>query len=903
MTCPSDAALLAFASGALEADPRQEIERHLDICPSCLAVVAALAEEASSGSDERDSEPLEGPLLPDGLPRYVPKGEIARGGMGKIFAAEDRLLHRTVALKQTRGRGAAIAKRFVREQRITARLQHPAIIAIYDAGTTSDGAPFFAMRLVSGESLDRVVTKSATLEARLRLLPALISVVDAIAYAHGEGVVHRDLKPQNVLVGAFGEVVVLDWGLAREVGEDAASSGGFEGERDPFEADDLAQTVEGDVMGTPAYMAPEQAEGRQADARSDVYGLGALLYHALSGRPPHERRRANRDEAPPHVPAPPLVSVQPDIPPDLAAIVTRAMATVPTDRYASAADLAEDLKRWQSGRLVEAHQYSPRELVSRFLRRYRVQLVAVTASLIGLLVIGGFSLERVLTERSRALAAQAHAEAARARAETQRAAAENLVGFVLGDLRSKLQRVGRLDVLGGVAGAVAVYQAQSPPAESQGEWIRTSEAAGLAGDVAFTLGDLDAARASYERSLAAAVEADALAPAPAERCRAALRLGDIHKRKGDIPLATSFYEGCVALARGRDSAALREMRVKSAIALAEMARIGGDFPRARRLLEEERKTAIDLVDAAGGPGADVAELLYVLRSDLVQTLFLAGEVAEAMKETEAVAVLARARKDARPDDANARHDYATGQGLLGLVKQINGDLDAAEKLFLEASQIHKELSDSDRSNAQWLRAVSVDADRMGDLESARGRPEKAIAWLTEGRDSAVRILQLAPQNFEWKRDVFISELKVGRQLKDLRRLDEARATLERALHIQEELSLVAPEAGRANRETALVLQALAELELDERRLDEARRYGQRAVEILETQLTTVDTPAVRQDLGSALVLVAKSTKGKEARDLLERARVVIEPIREGAKDNEGLAELCGLVDEGLTKTK
>ena len=541
MPCPTDAELLAFADGSLSDEARSSAETHLDSCPSCLAIVAALArdsapDQADPGSAIAPSPAAPGPLLADGEPRYLPGVEIARGGMGRIFAAEDRLLGRRVALKLVRHRSEGLARRFLREQRITARLQHPAIIPVYDAGSLPTGEPFFVMRLVKGESLDRSAAAARTIEDRLRLLPAVIGVVDAMAYAHGEGVVHRDLKPQNVLVGPFGEVVVLDWGLAREVSGapelDQATDGSCDIDTKAAREEDPAATRAGEVLGTLGYMAPEQAEGRVADARSDVYGLGAMLYHVLTGGPPHAGRSASLSSGAARHVARPLAPRAPDAPPDLVAIVERAMAADPEARYPSAQQLAEDLKRWQAGRLVVAHHYTPGELARRFVRRYRAPILVAIASLVVLATLGGLAVRRIVAERARALAEQARAEVARGRAETQRVAAETLVGFILGDLRSRLERVGRLDALEGVARAVIAYHDGSPPSEDAATSLRRSEVAGLAGDVAFAIGNLDAADESLDRSRRAADDAGARAGAAEARCHAALRLGDVRKRRG-----------------------------------------------------------------------------------------------------------------------------------------------------------------------------------------------------------------------------------------------------------------------------------------------------------------------------------------------------------------------------------
>ena len=217
---------------------------------------------------------------------YVIGEEIAKGGMGRVVEARDLRLGRAVAIKELLPRNRDAARRFEREARITAKLQHPSIINIHEAGVWAGGEPFYAMTKVAGRSLDKVVAERATLIERLGLLPNVIAVADALAYAHSQNVIHRDLKPSNVLVGEFGESVVIDWGLAKDLG----------GALDPAMSLSLKQqpeeTLSGSVVGTPAYMPPEQARGEPVDQRADVYALGALLYHVLVGGPPYTGHRS-----------------------------------------------------------------------------------------------------------------------------------------------------------------------------------------------------------------------------------------------------------------------------------------------------------------------------------------------------------------------------------------------------------------------------------------------------------------------------------------------------------------------------------------------------------------------------------------------------------------------------------
>jgi tetratricopeptide (TPR) repeat protein len=317
----------------------------------------------------------------EGGRRYELGDELARGGGGRVHVATDRRLGREVAVKVPREDTGAQA-RLVREARLMARLEHPSIVPVHDIGRDDDGAPYYVMRLLDGQTL-RARIADRPFDERIALLPTLIAVAEAVAYAHHHGVVHRDLKPSNVIVGEFGETFVIDWGLARAVGEapDAGGAGGAGG-ASPDEAPAApGVTATGAVVGTPAYMAPEQARGESVDRRVDVYGLGALLYHVLVGEPPYRGETAKEILA--RVldgPPPPATEREPRIPRELGAIVAKAMARDPASRYASAQELAQDLQRYQAGRLVAAHRYTVWQRVRRRVRRHR-WLLAIAGAL------------------------------------------------------------------------------------------------------------------------------------------------------------------------------------------------------------------------------------------------------------------------------------------------------------------------------------------------------------------------------------------------------------------------------------------------------------------------------------------------------------------------------------------
>jgi eukaryotic-like serine/threonine-protein kinase len=345
---------------------------------------------------------------------YEVTGEFARGGLGRILSARDAVLDRPVALKELLVGDPASAERFLREALTTARLQHPNIVPVYEAGRWPSGSPFYAMKMVSGQSLDRVIREARSLDGRLALIPNVLAVAEAIAYAHQQRIIHRDLKPANVLVGSFGETVVIDWGLTKDLAAHSAPGDVGAGPRAVGSPGSASPTMDGSIMGTPSYMPPEQAAGEPVDERADVYALGAVLYHVLAGRPPYEGGSGFAIlRAVLAGPPAPLEERQSGVPGDLVAITKKAMARDPADRYPSAKELAEDLRRFQTGQLVGAHRYSLGELVARWIRR-NLALVLVASAAIAFFAVGaGVSVRRIIEERDRANMARAAAEAAR----------------------------------------------------------------------------------------------------------------------------------------------------------------------------------------------------------------------------------------------------------------------------------------------------------------------------------------------------------------------------------------------------------------------------------------------------------------------------------------------------------
>jgi hypothetical protein len=260
-------------------NPSLDPSRTVDHAPSSeappTAADAGAYQAAGSAEPYVSAPPADAPSIPG----YRITAEIARGGMGRVYAAHDLALDREVAIKTLLP--GADAERFVTEAKITARLPHPGIPPVHALGALADGTPYLVMKLIRGHTLAELLTKRPSpLQELPRFVQVFEQIAQAVGFAHAQGVIHRDLKPLNVMVGAFGEVQVMDWGLAKDV-----TSGERERPGALPEAENVTQTAAGAVLGTPGYMAPEQARGEAVDARADVFALGATLAAVLTGQP------------------------------------------------------------------------------------------------------------------------------------------------------------------------------------------------------------------------------------------------------------------------------------------------------------------------------------------------------------------------------------------------------------------------------------------------------------------------------------------------------------------------------------------------------------------------------------------------------------------------------------------
>ena len=324
-----------------------------------------------------------------------------KGGLGEIHVALDRELPREVALKEIKPRYANVhssRERFAQEARITGALEHPGIVPVYGLGQYADGQLYYAMRFIEGETLSKAIARyhkgEATAidhgEKRLafrKLLDQFIDVCQVINYAHDRGIIHRDIKPDNIMLGPYGETLVVDWGLAKRVGEDDVPVVGEEDSARHVKIRNASTTLPGSVVGTPAYMSPEQATGTNdaVGPCSDIYSLGATFYRLLTGLFPFQGETAleqvcQGDFKPPH-------EVARGVPPTLEAICLKAMALAPEDRYVSAGAMADDVHRYLADEPVSVYREPMVQRALRFARRHKVA-VSTTSALIVTLFLG-----------------------------------------------------------------------------------------------------------------------------------------------------------------------------------------------------------------------------------------------------------------------------------------------------------------------------------------------------------------------------------------------------------------------------------------------------------------------------------------------------------------------------------
>jgi serine/threonine-protein kinase len=691
----------------------------------------------------------------------------ARGGLGAVFVALDNELHREVALKQILDGHAddpASRARFLLEAEVTGGLEHPGIVPVYGLGAHADGRPFYAMRFIRGdnlkEAIDRFRADEATkadaggrsLELR-KLLRRFLDVCNAIDYAHGRGVLHRDIKPWNVIVGKHGETLVVDWGLAKATGKSDPSVG--ERTLVPRGSGGGPETLPGSALGTPGYMSPEQARGDldRLGPRSDVYSLGATLYCLLTGRAPFEGDDVGevlgRVEAGDF---PPPRRLDPGIDPALEAVCLKAMATQPAGRYDSPRALSDDLERWMADEPVSAWREPWTRKAARWLGRHRTGVTAAAATVLagfaglwavlGVQSVANARLYASLTREtaSKEALAEANTELGRSKAAVQaryELAVEAIKAFHTGVSEDFLIREDRFKglrdrllssasdfygKLGASLGKETDLSSRRALAQSNFELAELTRRVGRPQDALTAHREVLAAR----EALAAEPGADAGAKADVARSLSAIAYLLNWTGKNEEALATFRRSESLLtdLAEADPSA-----RAALAACRTRMSRILLDAGKTAEALEACKQARADQEMLASAPGASVDA-----RRSLADTLFELGIVLtrmgrreEAIHEFRATEDIQQRLVDEHPDVPDFRRVLANAHYHLGDAMMMTGALVEAEAEFRVAIGIGQGLAVEFPAVTVPRRNLAVCRFMYGDLLLWTGRSAEAEA--------------------------------------------------------------------------------------------------------------------------------------------------------------------------------
>jgi serine/threonine protein kinase len=845
------------------------------------------------------------PIVPE--THYKAEREIARGGMGRIVAAEDQRLGRPVALKELLEPAGEQLTRFQREALITARLQHPGIVPVYEAGRWPSGEPFFAMKLVSGRPLDRVIAETRTLDERLALLPRIAAAADAIAYAHSHRVVHRDLKPANVLIGDFGETVVIDWGLAKDLDHaDGPESGRVPTHtlpsspaakqpggrrRAPNNTSPATLTVAGAVMGTPAYMAPEQARGEPVDLRADVFALGAMLYHLLAGAPPYNARTATDVIAAAALgKVIPLDERERRAPGELVAIVERAMAQDPGDRYPHAGELADELRRFMTGQLVSAHRYTAVQRVGRFVKKHRAAVAIGAVAALTIALGSTLAVRRIVHERDKA-------DRERTLAVTREEAAEELIEEVLGDMRDRLSKIGRLDLLADLGGEIRDYYetlSKIPGGMQPEDLDRMARAVEIVGRAERDSGQTDRALKTWTEArarLAAAVGGDT---SPATRGKRTLiarldhHIGTIHQLRGKKAPAIAAYQQ----AKTQYAALLGEAPADRTILVgaAENHDRIGDLLRNDGKIDEafdEYSVAKSLRERAAAQTSSrpSEEVLALSTSHLkLGSIYQArGESAIALAEYRSALRLLETVLGSQPDNVQIQEKLLEVQGEIADLQRMIGDLPSAAATYQRRIEVMDGLVRRDPTNTAWKQQRgNLLADHgftlldSGELKAGDAQLALAIA-------SQQELLLLDPKNTAWAMGLSQSYTRAGDGKIYLGLFDEGMAHYQASLELRARLARREPTHAPYLRAAAWAHAKLGNGHAYKNELDRAIEAHERALEIRAK--LAADAPAqvgFKNELASSEIALGRllaPRNGKRAGELiaagLGRARALV----------------------------
>lgn len=806
----------------------------------------------------------------------------AHGGLGEVHVARDEELGREVAVKEILARHAANAdlrSRFVLEAEITGNLEHPGIVPVYGLGTNADGRPFYAMRFIQGDSLREAIAAyhhdAPTLDPAARrlslrkLLGRFIDVCEAIAYAHSRGVLHRDLKPDNVMLGRYGETLILDWGLAKPLARRAeggtAPAEGLEAGLAPLSGSSHEPTAAGQVLGTPAYMSPEQARGEldRLGPATDTYSLGATLYCLLTGQAPvtgatvqEVLEKVIRGEVPPPR------SIRPDVPRPLEAICLKALAARPEDRYPSARILAEEIEHWLADEPVTAHHESLAERVGRWMRRHRAATQAAASALAVIAVVA--TVAALLINSARQVTARAlGAEHAARLAET---AARDLAES-------------RLRIAGSAIDDMYIQVAE--------KWISRQP----------HLEPLQRQFLEKARDLYLELAKDASGD-PDTRLRtglAALRLGDIQSKLGQSEPGERAYQQARGIFEELDAGRPGGPLYRSKLARVWL-NLGNLLEHTGRYKESEPalNRSVDLLRALRREGADTTEDRHCLAealNDLGWVLWRLKRPQDAERSHHEAIGLLEELVRATPGEPKHRYQLASTLHNLGLLEYQLGRVEKSIEAIERAMALYEKLIAEEPSVPVYRRDAASSTSALGVFLAENGRFGEAEASYRRALTQLERLVADFPGVPDYRLTAANVQNNLGNLLKEVRRLTEAEEMTRSA--VQRAESLVADFPGipehrevlaqvRNSHGSALAL-------IGQPRV--AEEFYRRAIEGMESLIADYPTvPSHHQSLAIYLHNLAEmlqdANRGKDAEEVYSLALDHVNRVVQ--QDPEGL---------------
>jgi serine/threonine-protein kinase len=772
----------------------------------------------------------------------------ARGGLGAVFVALDEELHREVALKQIVDQHAddpVSRQRFVLEAEVTGGLEHPGIVPVYGLGTYSDGRPFYAMRFVRGDSLKEAIDEfhsnpglrkdlgRRSLELR-KLLGRLVDVCNAIGYAHGRGVLHRDIKPGNIIAGKHGETLVVDWGLAKALGQ--VEPGIDSGERAlvPRSASGSSSTLPGSALGTPAYMSPEQSQGdlEHLGPRSDVYSLGATLYCLLTGKPPFEGELVDVVRSVQKGQFPPPRQLDASIDRALEAVCLKAMAVEPADRFSSPKALADDLERWMAGEPVSAWHEPWTRTLARWLSRHKVGVAAAAAAV--LMALAGIGAVLAVQTRANGALRTANLDLAVANANVTRSnnelaasnererarfalAQEAIRTFHSGVSDDILLKEGQFKALRTklLRGAREFYRKLEGMLEGHQDRESRLALAKAYVEVGELTRQLDAFAESPEvfrraidllESLARENPAD---PEPRRALAFGLRsLGTVESGFGRDDRALPLFGRSRDLLRTLSEASPSDAELRIEWAQAEMylesSLAGNNRPPAERLEAVERaRSILETGMGALPPSAALQSAIRDVYSSMASALQDAGRSQEALAAFARASELGETIYRANPSDPNIGHELARNLGNMGLCLSSVGRRADALEVYNRALEVFKAAAASNPTvvrlpaGSAWV--TGLVAETLADL----GRNDEALAALERAlalREALIKANPAVVRNHEQVLRIYSKMHEIHRQA---HRMPEMLAALKALVNTTATIVKLLPQ----NREYALYLAA------------------------------------------------------------------------------------------------